>query len=639
MKNDVMLYDLEIFPSSYFECGLKNFKTKEVINLEVSEWCDDRKVIYDFFSSYDGYLVSFNGIYYDNMLIKYFLKEYKRLVKLEVISFLDEMKLYSDKVINSEQNREYLNRYRYVDIKWTDLDIFLFWSKMLRQSKKISLKSLGIQLGYPVVQELPYNEKTVLTKEQIEVVRKYNNEHDLGILDLLTEKMKEEISLRFNIRKEYGLDCLSWDAIKIASESLLQDYCEETLRGGETIQEYTKRIRNLHFERNTIYIKDILNGFDPHFELPIFKNLYQEILGSINSFDKELPINIGITQMSLALGNGGLHSQNKNEIYHSTDTHVIMSSDVGSLYPNLIINYNCIRFPEVLKRYKEIKAERMIAKKAKDKKNDTLKKLQLNGISGLLDNPYSWLYYPEGALRLRLIGQLIMVKTAETCILNGWKVIAENTDSIDCIVPILEIDKYYNALSEVEKQFNIQFEHEQYNSIYYLNINNYLSINSEGKIKRKGLFKIREEIPLGDSVDELVIPVALQNYLVKGIPIEETIISPEKHSLHIYDYCCSNKISKASYEVFYDGKICQNLNRYYFSTPAPFLLKKKKEGAAKRKINATFEHVNVADPVILFNEFIEKDWKEYNINYNSYIKRARKIINELESSKRQLTLF
>jgi len=264
--------------------------------------------------------------------------------------------------------------------------------------------------------------------------------------------------------------------------------------------------------------------------------------------------------------------------------------------------------------------------------------------SGLLDQEHCWLYYPEGALRLRLIGQLILTKLIEKCINNNYRVISANTDGAEIIIPKKEWDHYKEMVKEVEQQFNLEFEHEKYSFIYYKNVNGYICKTESGKIKRKGLFKIpkneagQDEIPLGDSINEPVIAIALNNYFVNNIPIEETICNPEKYNLHIYDYTCSNKISK-EYEVWYNNEQIQNLNRYYFSKPAPFLLKRKKENAAKRKLNANFEHVNAGNPVIIFNNYEHKEWQDYKINFNHYLAKCRQIINELNSKRRQLTLF
>jgi hypothetical protein len=52
---------------------------------------------------------------------------------------------------------------------------------------------------------------------------------------------------------------------------------------------------------------------------------------------------------------------NENEQYSYEDVQVVIS-DVASLYPNLIINEECIRYPAHTKGI-ETKDERMLAKK------------------------------------------------------------------------------------------------------------------------------------------------------------------------------------------------------------------------------------------------------------------------------------
>ena len=206
MSNETVEMDLEVYTNAFI-CGIKDFKTKKVKNLEISDVIDQRQEIYDYWSNYDGYLVTFNGINYDEMLLKYYLSNWKKFKELPKKIFLANLKMFSDKVINNDRdnNWEILKTYAYQKTTWTSIDLFLYWAKMLRMSKKISLKSLGIQLGYPVVQELPYKPETILTIEELSNLRNYNNEHDLGILDLLCEKMRPEIKLRLDIRKEYSL--------------------------------------------------------------------------------------------------------------------------------------------------------------------------------------------------------------------------------------------------------------------------------------------------------------------------------------------------------------------------------------------------------------------------------------------------
>ena len=614
------IYDIEVF-KNYFCIGIKDYSTKEIIFYEISEERNDLDLIYKWFKEYNGFLISFNGLHYDNMVIKYLLNNYKNYKNWDKYNVLADLKYFSDKIITSDTYDDEIKTIKYFKVNWTDIDLFSYWSKMLRISKKISLKSLAIQLGYSVVQELPYKPDTILKLEDLPKLRTYNTVHDLGITELLTDAMYEEIKLRANIVSEYKLNCWSWDAPKIASEALLQDYCRIT---GKKV----KDVRNQRFEKPTLYLNRLLKGFNPEFKLPIFQKLWLDICNSQNSFSQELLVNQANTSIRLSYGIGGLHSVNENETYISNDDTQVITSDVASLYPNLMINYHCLRYKEVLDRYINVKTERLIAKKAKDKAKDTFLKLILNSTSGLIDNQHSWLYFPEGAMRLRLIGQLILTKCIEECILNNWQVVSANTDGLETIVPKNELNKYKELLDNTCRLFNLDLEHENYSKIVYKNVNNYIAVTEDGKYKQKGLF-VPKPI-LGNSVDELVIAKALEAYYTKDIQPREFISNPDKYDLHIYDYCKSNKIGK-DFIVYHNGEIQQQLNRYYFSKKGAYLFKQK-HGVG------TMQHVNVGNAVILFNNYEEKLWEDYNVNYNYYVSATQKIIDEIANFN-QLTLF
>ena len=613
------LYDIEIY-KNFFCVGIKNFITKEIVFYEISEEKNDRELIYKWFTEYSGFLVSFNGIHYDNMIIKYFISKYNNYKNLNWFNITSDLKWFSDKLIRDEYDDD-IKQIKYQQVPWIDIDLFLYWSKMLKMSKKISLKSLGIQLGYHTVQELPFKPDTILKLEDLPKLRYYNYTHDLGILELLTENMEDEIKLRGNIVKEYGLKCWSWDAPKIASEALLKDYCKITHKN-------TKKIRNSKFDKPTMLLGNLLKGFEPQFKHPLFQQLWLDICNSTNSFSKELIVNINNTSIKLTYGIGGLHSVNENEQYYSDDEMVVVTADFTSLYPNLMLNYNCIRQLEVSNIYDNVRKERVIAKKTKDKSKDAFLKLILNSTSGLLDNQHSWLYFPEGAMRLRLIGQLILTKIGEICILNNWQTISYNTDGVEALVPKSQLDLFYKLTQEEAVKFNLNLEYEIYNKIIYKNVNNYLAETESGKLKQKGLFVTKPL--LSNSVDELVIAKALQAYYIDNIKPQEFISNPDKYNLHIYDYCKSNKIGK-DFKVWHNGKIQQQLNRYYFSKNAPYLFKQKYG-------TGTMQHVNVGEGVILFNNYEEKPFKEYLLNYQYYISKTQKIIDELNNLN-QLYLF
>lgn len=612
-------HDVEVF-KNYFCVGIEDYNTGEKILFEISEESNDYIAFYNYYYNLKKQVVSFNGVYYDNLIINYLLKNYNDLKNKPWHQITTDLKYFSDKVIDDHSDQEVKEIKYYRGKKWIDIDLFLYWSKDTRLSKKISLKSLGIQLGYPTVQELPFHPNSILTKENLPSIREYNLKHDLGILRLLFDNMKGDVDLRSYIEETLGIKCMSYDAPKIASEILLKDYCEQ-------MKANPNSVRKWQYMRNTIPLKNVLIGFEPYFELDIFKNLFNDILNAQDSFSKEFLFSHKNTNVVLTYGVGGLHSVNKNERYDSTDDEIIMTSDVASLYPNLIINYKCIRFPEVLEKYSNVKAERLVAKRNGEKQKDVLFKLILNSISGMLDNQYSWLYFPEGALRMRLIGQLILTKFVEVCAEAGWRVVSANTDGIEVIIPKEDRELYEQTLNEATKLFDLELEHEQYNFIYYMNVNNYIAQTEEKSIKQKGLFVTKPV--LGNSVDTLIIAKALEAYFINGIDFSEFICNPEKYGNHIYDYCKSNKIGK-DFNVIHNGIVQQQLNRYYFQTGAPYLYKQKPGGSLM--------HVNVGQGVYLYNNHQEKSFEEYNINYKYYVKKCRDIIDELNNFN-QLKLF
>lgn len=214
-----------------------------------------------------------------------------------------------------------------------------------------------------------------------------------------------------------------------------------------------------------------------------------------------------------------------------------------------------------------------------------------------------------------------------------------------------------------------------------------MAISTKGKVKYKGAFEIQKELHKDNSFK--VVPLAISNYFVNRIPVEETV----KNHRNIYDFCGRQKFGKDSYgethtikdeegltynealEIFnrdwtdYEGNtyikkewIDNNLPydrmsvhkedalqsilyssrrsisnvekqqknvRYYISTPGHTFIKQYKKG--------TSEIINKGFEVTVFNDFVEKEWNEYNINYNFYIMECKKILEVIET--KQMSLF
>lgn len=635
------LIDIEVF-KNYFLLGTKDYVTKEIKSFEVSEYKDERLQLYKWLCDTKGFVISFNGIHYDTVVLGYIKESWEELKYLDSLNFCLFVKRFSDLIINDDW--EQIKTYRFVFSKqWNDIDLFLYWSKGLRQSKKISLKGLGIQLKYSVVMELPFHPDTFLKEDEIQQIKEYNLKHDLGILELVTEVFEGKsntplgnlgtIQLRATAVKEYGINAWSWDPPKIASEVLLKEYCKKT-------RQNPKDVRELRYSRDTIYFKELF-GDSFQFKTPLFKSVYEEWMNSVNTFSKEFVINTESGHgLKISCGIGGIHNILSDQIYTKEKGYKIIDIDIESLYPQFIQNFKSFRFPEVLDIYLGFKDFRVTQTKPNIKKYkgtseeqkwkdiDSFYKVILNGVSGYLDMEYSWLYYPKGIMKVRCGGQLTLLTIIEECWLNNVTIIQVNTDGLTVKIEEDKIKWFESIVKEAERKFNVKFEFAEYEKMIFRSVNSYLAMSEKGSPKKKGEFVTNPE--LGNSVNFLVIPKCLELYFVKGIKPETVLESPEQYGLYIYDFCAAFKCSK-DYTVLWNNEKQQRLNRFYVSKNAPYLYKQK---SSKSKPDNMLKGWGVQ----LFNNYEKKPFEQYKIDKTFYLSEINKLISEIEHHN-QLSLF
>jgi len=128
-----------------------------------------------------------------------------------------------------------------------------------------------------------------------------------------------------------------------------------------------------------------------------------------------------------------------------------------------------------------------------------------------------------------------------------------------------------------------------------------------------------------------IVPLALQEYFVNNIPVEHTI----KNHTNIYDFCGRQKFKGQDYGIvkYIEGNNIipekqQKNVRYYISNKGASFIKNYAKG--------TQEIINKGFQVTIFNKFIDKNFEEYNLNYDFYIKECNKEINNIID--KQLTL-
>jgi len=651
-------YDIEIY-QNFFCITFLDYHSDNKIIFEISERINEcRELIeYCYGIPKTSYGISFNGIDYDNLIINKLLKgryEDERYLKIT-----KELKEFSDYVILNKDDFDYyeqIKKYKWGH-NWVDVDLLRYWSMGLRKTKQLSLKSLAVQLNYPVIMELPIHHTKSVKREEIPLILEYNSVHDVGVTKLLAQKMKDDIKFRVTIEKQYKVKCMSWDSPKIAS-NLIKNEIESK---GVKTRTVDNQVINTH--RSKVCIGETLNEYnfkgsysEPLIEIKIRKDpetgikrkiIYRKYKNSLSLYEdlkkwcvsttKEVNAIIPLVNpdgsiLECIIGSGGAHAalEGQNQYHVEDNEFIIKDLDFSSYYPSLLILLGLT--PEhlgsvFLDLYKKILNERLAAKKRGDKVETDIKKLLLNSTYGMLNNDYSFLKDMKQSLGICFNGQLILLYLTERIIEWGGNVIMQNTDGLTVKIPRSKETEFQNFVESVNP-VDIPLEFVNYKKLIMLNVNGYIALTDDGKVKKKGK-AFRTDVPLGDSVDFLIIPKILELYFIKELDPKKVITNYKEYGFNIYDFCGSFRVNK-QYKVLYKEQVQQQLNRFYVSKKGAYLYKQK-------NTKSTPDNMLKGYSVNIFNNYEERE--DYEIDYSFYLKKINDVIYDIEKYQKQLSLF
>ncbi len=302
------------------------------------------------------------------------------------------------------------------------------------------------------------------------------------------------------------------------------------------------------------------------------------------------------------------------------------------MYPSAIINFGLYPQhlgPEFLTTYKKIREDRIKAKHDGNKIMNQTYKLALNGISGMLQNEYSWCYDPKTVIKLRLNCQLMLLMLTEQLIMLGCRIGQLNTDGIMYLAPRDRFKDVMAVCKNWEQITQFQLEHEYFEAFYQYAVNDYIGVykgysetHDPKLIKTKGLF-IREP-QMGKGMAPQIIAEALVQYFVNGIPVNDTLYSCND----IKKFLTFQKVSR-DFSVEYNGELLTHINRYYMSTNG-YKIRKCKINESGRRYN--YEDMCATSGVTIFNVLKDLSPKDANINYSWYRNEIYKIIYAIEDS-------
>ena len=577
--------------------------------------------------------VSFNGIGFDAQVTEHILENKEQLLEMsgeEVALFIYAK---AQDTIQRQNEGEWA-----VFAPWTlqikQVDVFKLnhWDNA---AKRTSLKWAQFSMDWQNIQDMPIHHSTeIKTLEQIDDIIEYCI-NDVASTKAIMYRSKKEIALRQQLTKEYNIDLFSASEPRIAKELFAMFLSKKT-----GIKKYD--LKKMRTHRSKLIVNDLLLPYIK-FETATFQRLVSKFRDlELNPYDLKGSFKYSVRYKGITthFGLGGVHGARK-AIYTSNDEFVIMSSDVTSFYPNLAIRnkWSPLHLPkeEFCDQYEWFFDERK--KIPKSDPRNYVYKIVLNSTYGLSNDENSFLYDPELTMRITLNGQLSLMMLYEMICegIPNAVPLMQNTDGLETRIPRKYVDKYMEICKQWEDITNLQLEHDTYQKVVLADVNNYIA-TTEGenfKTKCKGRF-VFEDLPLHKNKSFLCIRKAMYDYFIYGKDPEQTI----KENKNIFDFCGGVK-AKGEWKFFeehiVDGEHkrdpLQKTVRYYISNGGSKTVK-------VHSIDGRVAQVEAGKWLqTMFIDYIEKPFEEYDINYDFYIKKAKKEIEALEPNKNQLQLF
>ena len=495
------ILDIECY-TNYFLVLIKIIRTGKMLCFEADE-TEKLKIgeLRDFISKYE--IVTFNGNNYDIPMIKYALSG-ATPYELKVLS--------DDIIVNNKRFFQLGFDYTQEKIEISSLDIKELLPGM------VSLKMYGARLNCKNLQDLPYDPSQILSAQEKQRVKEYCH-NDIEITELVFSRLQNQINIRRSMSNRYNIDFRSKSDAQIAESIISAAIYEKT-----SLKPSKRLIKTKSFYYN---VPDFIEFISPQLKAILDTittqqfNINQDGYVSMSKDLEMLKITVGNTVYKM--GMGGLHSTENTTYYVSNFEYTITDADVSSYYPQIILN--CGLFPsqlgsEFLSIFKDMVTERLSAKQNGDKiKAETLK-ICINGSFGKFGSPYSILYAPELLIQVTLTGQLALLMLIEMLEDAGIRVVSANTDGIVMLIPVGMETLASDIISTWENKTNFSMEQSKYSGLFLRDVNNYIAVKYDGKVKTKGCF-----LPpyLSKNPNSPVCVLAMINYIKYGTCFEDTI--------------------------------------------------------------------------------------------------------------------
>lgn len=350
-------------------------------------------------------------------------------------------------------------------------------------------------------------------------------------------------------------------------------------------------------------------------------------------FYKSTSLTIDIAGVPHTFGFGGCHGADAEPIHVEGG---LWHVDVNNYYPSLLLAYGLVtraatngNFKIIYDTRKQLKHKQTHAKdkdEAKHYKKAQLPyKLILNALSGAMKDPRNKAYDPRNNNVMCINGQLMLLDLIEHLeAIDGFRLIQSNTDGL--IVQIPDTDEAFDMMDDICYEWemrcstdlcDIRLETDEIKEIYQKDVNNYLWIDYDGGVERKGAY-VKELSKL--DFDLPIINKALVDYMVNKTPVEETVRACDELMMF-------QKIVKLSSKYQY---VEHNGIRYDLKCYRVFASKDVKDGRINkcRMGENPAKFANTPESCFIFNDDVTQESIPNKLDKQWYIDLAKKRLKD-----------
>ena len=508
------------------------------------------------------------------------------------------------------------------------------------------------------------------------------NLNDVFIVCEMIRLYIDEVRLRYNISKAYGVDVLSSSRSNIADNLFVKFYsefsglAESQWRGRKTertamsfkrvifpfIKFKTKELQELLEEMKKVVIYSIgkkalkeiapkypelkylkTNNESGWFEVKINNLIYTIATGGLHSQDipRELKSKLTfVDDWKLSdCKEGGSKEEDAPSIWDviTDNSYIYIHWDIASFYPSIMDVYKIapahMNEGVFVKLIHWLKETRVTAKHSKEDYIDGIPKDVLAQVLKIVINSiYGKLGFEKGdicdrlaVLKVTINGQLMIMMLCESLELAGIEVVSANTDGIVVKLHKKNKAKFEEIADEWKRLTKLDADSEEYRCYINRDINNYVIEELNGKVSYKGaLHPTMYAVDLQKGYDMPIVAKAVVDYFLNDKPILETLYECK----NILDFCKTQNVGRQFHVEFTVGtkrEILQKNVRFYVTNKGGVIEKVNDNSGDRSGLCA-------GKQVTILNTLDDKRIEYRNINYSYYYQEALKIIDPIKLS-------